>query len=699
MSSIQLTSLLLLVLNGPLCAQAVTEPRAGARGDEVLARYQRLLQEPEAARVALASELAAVQGSRAAALIETELAGARDKRLVLALLKGLAEHPRRELATAVAGALRVSAPDPDVATAVGKALAAMDEAGVPALVDLIEAFATGRSNHRDRPRAQAAMIDALGASSSPKARAAAAALAGKGNPVDRLRVLGTLAKAGGEHGVEQARRSALSAPYAPLVLEGLKQIGVHHARDFTASALTVFGRATGALEGPLLTGLAPIVADHLGPELYEVFFAAAAACDPTLSRGLRRHAAKLRADPGLGAFVLGRASRLATPQELTLAAQLVPAVPGAEATEFLADLTLAKEPVVAETAVAALGERRDASAVPALRRLLRSPGGERRRAAFASLHAIVKAEADWLAEVRAATTDRDLRVLAIDLLAELGDEAFLPAAQALFPDPDWRVRAAAYDFCRRVRSVSTIPLLLDRLGVERGRMLQDVVDALVALTGQDLRSERQWRDFWADHAAGFQLAKVAASAARKRTRSDDASTTRTYYSLPVVSTAVMFVVDHSGSMAAPVGTGGTTRLEEAKRQLVRVLGSTPDGYRVGVVTFDTNVQTLQDRLVELNERTRSDLVGRVQALRIGSATNVHDGLAAAFADPDVDTIYLLTDGAPSTGPIVEPAALRAAVARWNRTRRIRIHTIAIGAASNLMSWLAADSGGHTVTVR
>ena len=86
-----------------------------------------------------------------------------------------------------------------------------------------------------------------------------------------------------------------------------------------------------------------------------------------------------------------------------------------------------------------------------------------------------------------------------------------------------------------------------------------------------------------------------------------------------------------------------------------------------------------------------------RGLTARGATNVHDGLHRAFADGDVDTIFLLTDGQPSAGPVVDELALLAAVASWNVGRGIVIHTVAIGGRSRLLERLAEQSGGeHTV---
>ena len=99
----------------------------------------------------------------------------------------------------------------------------------------------------------------------------------------------------------------------------------------------------------------------------------------------------------------------------------------------------------------------------------------------------------------------------------------------------------------------------------------------------------------------------------------------------------------------------------------------------------------------MGDRRRKAADAWVEKLESKGATNVHDALALAFADDEVDTIYLLTDGYPSAGPIVQPAALAREVQRWNTGRGIVIHTVALGGRSDLLERLATDSGGdHTV---
>ena len=71
----------------------------------------------------------------------------------------------------------------------------------------------------------------------------------------------------------------------------------------------------------------------------------------------------------------------------------------------------------------------------------------------------------------------------------------------------------------------------------------------------------------------------------------------------------------------------------------------------------------------------------------------------AFRDPNVDTIYLLTDGQPSAGRIINVDDLADQVQRWNYSRQIVVHGISVGLDSKLLQRLARESGGQYVYVR
>ncbi|MFT4515858.1 MAG: Mg-chelatase subunit ChlD, partial [Planctomycetota bacterium] len=69
-------------------------------------------------------------------------------------------------------------------------------------------------------------------------------------------------------------------------------------------------------------------------------------------------------------------------------------------------------------------------------------------------------------------------------------------------------------------------------------------------------------------------------------------------------------------------------------------------------------------------------------------------IMAAMEDPEVDTIYLLTDGVPTQGEVVDAEEILEAVMRENRTRQVIIHCISVGMKSTLLMDLAALTGGQ-----
>ena len=77
-------------------------------------------------------------------------------------------------------------------------------------------------------------------------------------------------------------------------------------------------------------------------------------------------------------------------------------------------------------------------------------------------------------------------------------------------------------------------------------------------------------------------------------------------------------------------------------------------------------------------------------------TNLYDGLEKSLMDGNVDTVMLLSDGAPGAGRYVATPDILRAVRRLNQTRRIAIHCVSLGRDSELLRRLARENGGKYV---
>lgn len=288
-------------------------------------------------------------------------------------------------------------------------------------------------------------------------------------------------------------------------------------------------------------------------------------------------------------------------------------------------------------------------------------------------------------------------------LGESGSDGSLDALHGLVTDEDPIVRAEAIRQLAERRDLRSVRVLIARLDEETGRLRADIRDSLESLTGRDYgMNAKIWLKFWESEKESFkpptpeERAKAQAERAEKQ-KADDGGSAVAFYGIDIVSTRFALIIDTSGSMSAKAYTG-PTRIEVAKKQLAKTLDRLRDGVLFNVIPFDTTARSMEGELIELDKDTREDSKKYAEALRASGGTNIYDALELAFEDVRVDTIYLMSDGAPSVGEITDPSELRDEVARWNSVRGITIHCIAVGQDHPLLRGLAEDSSGKYVRV-
>jgi len=283
-----------------------------------------------------------------------------------------------------------------------------------------------------------------------------------------------------------------------------------------------------------------------------------------------------------------------------------------------------------------------------------------------------------------------------------GDEA-VDTLIELLDDRDWRVRCAVIDRMVALRYFRFVEPLIERMDVERGRLLWEVTTALEDLTGLRLgRQSGPWRRWYADEGDTFVLPtpeELAAKWAGWKASREKNGTNATFYGLPVLSENACFVIDVSGSMR--LGAAGersqsseSSRLDVVKEQVASLLDRSDENARFNFLCFSDDVRAWKKELQVMDEESRASALAFLQGQPSSGQTNIHAGLVAALEDEDVDSIFLLSDGAPSAGQITDPVALRNAIRNRNALSQVVIHTISIGRASRLLEGLAEDSGGR-----
>ena len=276
-----------------------------------------------------------------------------------------------------------------------------------------------------------------------------------------------------------------------------------------------------------------------------------------------------------------------------------------------------------------------------------------------------------------------------------------PSAERV-ADRDWRVRAAAIEACRRVRSREAIGWLVVQLAREKGRLRWDVVQALADLTGRDLGlAADSWAAWWSANQDTFvpPAKGVAASS----------GTQASFFSVPILSTRLVILLDLSGSMREPSPAGGT-KLDEARRGTLETLKALTPDVRFGLCGLGCDADGAFTKVAEKTWGRRLQLFPAVPAAKADAErflrgleargwTNLYDGLLYALSDPEVDTVYLYSDGGASKGLFVAAGEILDELARLNRFRRAVIHAVEVPGDRNpadnkkLLAEIARRTGG------
>jgi hypothetical protein len=335
--------------------------------------------------------------------------------------------------------------------------------------------------------------------------------------------------------------------------------------------------------------------------------------------------------------------------------------------------------------------------------------------ALASMPSL-KARAEALRLAAEPTTPWLERTALLQGLALGGAEDLGSAAAASPPIGPWPQRAALVHALLEAASHSSVDLLISVLEKPGSmRVERDTANALVRLTGKDFGTQAAaWRDWWAKN--------------RSRTFIENRAPGRgleygAFFGVPVGPGRHAFILDVSGSMRDPVKGGRAqkhiasarhlqgarieNRLDLAKAELKHALENLPAGTFAGIIVFNDEAQWLTRGIERAEAAMKDRALERLQAVGPGQKTNIHDALAAAFHpgrkpgprdwEEGPDTIFLLTDGEPSVGPIKEWQELRDAILRWNLGRMIRIHVISLGdegdpSTTGFSAWCRATGG-------
>jgi hypothetical protein len=264
----------------------------------------------------------------------------------------------------------------------------------------------------------------------------------------------------------------------------------------------------------------------------------------------------------------------------------------------------------------------------------------------------------------------------------------------------------------RVRAcVQPLLDLLERLDKkkDRGLIYQEVRDALFEITDQDFDVVEDWKKWWDPVKDSFEPGKREDGKTQVVRKPRDEAPE--FAGKKIFAKNVLFIIDTSGTMqyvmkddipGLSVADGSDsagqvqkpkeqitpenerlarfwTRMEMAKRELVKALNGFGAGARFNVLEFNKAAKLFAKALIDVSPKVKKDYTARIKNMQWVQVpgTNTLKAIEEAFkSDSRVNAMYFLSDGLPSADGKKndDPLPLLDKVEALNRFRKVKVHT-------------------------
>lgn len=244
---------------------------------------------------------------------------------------------------------------------------------------------------------------------------------------------------------------------------------------------------------------------------------------------------------------------------------------------------------------------------------------------------------------------------------------------------DFGFRRAVVQATINLRTKESVGQLIQWMDFLDGEIRGDLMRHLSSLANHFVGPDaKDWAEWWQKAQADFEFPDVAPSAiiatveGQTLVESDYARWGKTqFYGLPVYARKIVFVLDASSSMLQG------TRMNDAKAQLINSINELDENYRFNIIVYNQTVGAWQRQMIQATESSRKHALRYIASVQPQAATATFDALEAAFSHPDLEAVYLVTDGVPTTGKVIHLEAIIKAVSEQNQARRVTLNVIGI----------------------
>lgn len=355
------------------------------------------------------------------------------------------------------------------------------------------------------------------------------------------------------------------------------------------------------------------------------------------------------------------------------------------------------ERLAIESRLAPDPERTLAKAVEAIL-AQKNAGAEVQAAALIALNQLESPVALQTAERLDAAMPAPLACAALRVAAARGGEVARRAFTIGVVHPDRAVRAQAVECLAAAPIAENLQLLAEMLAVEKNRRLYWTIDAhferLSGLSGSGKA------EFWQGWVAKLGPDWKPITGDPRRSAPAGSTEGPKLVGLPILSGSLAILVDFSGSTWAkrPDGRTPKDRLDEELEKTLRAL---PPDTLFNVIPY-TDVPIPWEK--SLQPATPANVARALKfftGCKASGKGNAWGAIELALSDPAVDTILILTDGAPTGGTRWNLSLMHERYVERNRFRHVVLDAVLVDAKGFLRNkwerW-CEDTGGRMLPV-
>lgn len=322
----------------------------------------------------------------------------------------------------------------------------------------------------------------------------------------------------------------------------------------------------------------------------------------------------------------------------------------------------------------------------------------------------------WLASLQEAAPEVELflseKSTPIKLIALRGliDAGHLPAWERIESltksdddDKSYALRRSVVEVAERDASHSAIEFLIDTVAAADGQLKYEAAIALTRLTNQPYGGRAEdWQTWW--HSAREEFAATPDDERKSVSLAEPIAWPKPvpeFFKIPIYAGKVLFIIDRSKSMASSIS--GELRIERAADELEGAIQGLPATAEFNIIAFHDLVEPWSPQLMPATKPNQRDAILFAHRLQPELKTACYDALAQGLDQHgELEAIYFLSDGEPTSGAIVSPPAIVEAITLQNRLKFVSIYTLGIdarGVHREFLKNLAARNHGEFFLIR